>query len=659
MAMAFERWADQIAATEDEQSRRELLAELGGWRAARLTDIPALRDAAFAMSRLYALTGNHQDAVREAHALLSLCHTVPPASQEEIAQVRAYLASLGVTVEPQPQEKKRPKVDPTRRAREAAAEEKWESALRLLAGKGGGEADLLRAYVYLARAMSIGDPVRREEALKDLRGRLRGHLRIEGRPKQRQEPPATNEIEQKLASLLGLQSIPSKRDARIRVMEVFASEHPEEVDQLAALALQHHVAMAGLKSPAPWLVGFVVRAMASGPATETRKVRQHLRDKGAFAITAYDEWPFNRAAEILADALRDDWDFISLRRGILPRGEPVDHKIWTLRISKDFQERMFAVAPSTSTPHSPKTAQRLARRLTELCPIAVLVAPGEGNALLRQEVAATGGHAVEDDANTALLARLLESSPSMSPPPPQQAPAKPKAPPTGELLAQTFMGETPPAKDELVALIRQLPRVYRAFRVARTLDHLPSADADLRLATLLEAADEAAPPQIRLNEGSTLAILFAAQNGNGKVAALLQEGSTAERFGGPGVDVIVALVKGLLDQKWQVDRILRGPTRRERQDFPVLDAIAEEMRSLWRIVAEKDGVSGEIWYLVDLPPEGRAGIPQLLLRDKNLTVVAPIDPDLLEWYSTLRGPAAIGWTGDEFEAVGESLQTWS
>ncbi|MBT3219613.1 MAG: hypothetical protein HN348_11025, partial [Proteobacteria bacterium] len=87
MAMAFERWADRIAATDDEQSRRELLAELGAWRAARLTDIPALRDAAFAMSRIYALMGSHQDAVREARALLSLCHTVPPASEEEIDQV--------------------------------------------------------------------------------------------------------------------------------------------------------------------------------------------------------------------------------------------------------------------------------------------------------------------------------------------------------------------------------------------------------------------------------------------------------------------------------------------------------------------------------------------------------------------------------------------
>ncbi|MBT3221935.1 MAG: hypothetical protein HN348_22905, partial [Proteobacteria bacterium] len=244
----------------------------------------------------------------------------------------------------------------------------------------------------------------------------------------------------------------------------------------------------------------------------------------------------------------------------------------------------------------------------------------------------------------------------MAPPPTEQPPPTPKPPAVGEQLATLFTGETPPEKEELVALIQQLPRVYRAFRVARTLDRSP--DADLRLATLLEAADEAAPPQIRLNEGSTLAIMFAAHHQDGKVAKLLQEGPTADRFGGPGVEVVVALVRGLLEKTWGIDRVLRGPTRRERQDFPVLDPIAEEMRSLWRVVVKKDGMSGEIWYLADLPPEGRAGIPQLLLRDKNVTVVAPIDADLLEWYGTLRGPEAIGWTGDEFETVAESLQTW-
>ena len=105
---------------------------------------------------------------------------------------------------------------------------------------------------------------------------------------------------------------------------------------------------------------------------------------------------------------------------------------------------------------------------------------------------------------------------------------------------------------------------------------------------------------------------------------------------------VIDIARILLDGGWEVHRVLRGPTRRECTAHPVLDTLAPAMAGLWRLLvrkadpsrAESEGPGGpsrkgEVWYLADLPPEGRAGVPQLLLEDWQRVVVVPLEPELL------------------------------
>ena len=62
--------------------------------------------------------------------------------------------------------------------------------------------------------------------------------------------------------------------------------------------------------------------------------------------------------------------------------------------------------------------------------------------------------------------------------------------------------------------------------------------------------------------------------------------------------------------------------------------------------------------MAELPPEGRAGVPQLLLTPHPRAVVCPIDTDLLAWYAALDAPDAIGWTGEEGDALVAELEGW-
>ena len=97
MTSPFSRFTDRMIAAEDEPSRRELLAEIGRWRAGHLTDVTALRDAAFAMARLHMLLGQRNQALHEGQSLVSLCQTPPEVSQEDWEAATAFLATLGGT----------------------------------------------------------------------------------------------------------------------------------------------------------------------------------------------------------------------------------------------------------------------------------------------------------------------------------------------------------------------------------------------------------------------------------------------------------------------------------------------------------------------------------------------------------------------------------
>ena len=116
MSFGNDPWSDRIAKINDDGPRRALLAEIGLWRASRLTDIQAARQATYALSRLHWLLREREAAEREARQLISLCQTPPRASGEDLDAAKGWLKSLGAKV---------PKVaPPPRRERERPSRER-------------------------------------------------------------------------------------------------------------------------------------------------------------------------------------------------------------------------------------------------------------------------------------------------------------------------------------------------------------------------------------------------------------------------------------------------------------------------------------------------------------------------------------------------------
>ena len=48
---------------------------------------------------------------------------------------------------------------------------------------------------------------------------------------------------------------------------------------------------------------------------------------------------------------------------------------------------------------------------------------------------------------------------------------------------------------------------------------------------------------------------------------------------------------------WRLDRVLHGPTARERRNDPVIGALSDLEGGLWRIRLQRDGVSADVWLL--------------------------------------------------------------
>jgi len=658
----FERWTERIIAAEDERSRRELLAEIGQWRAAHLTDIPALREAAYAMSRLYAVLGDHQGATREAKSLLSLCQTPPLAMEEELAAAQAYLRSLGASGvvastrqrrrsdrKAEPKERPGPTEEAPARtqAMEAALEGRWGDALAALKGRKGPRLDLVRAWISLARALEQEDPTLRERELRDLESRLRAKVagKSEVAEKPVQAPPADAAAPREdhpLVALLGA-PVPRKWKPRLALIERFLEEHPERIDELAALALDHHVAVLGLREPAPWLVGIVGKAMASADASRTRNALEHLTRAGAYAVTAYGEPPFAVLVDLLRAAAGRAWSAVALRRGVSSRGEPRDRKLWTLRYTEGGVERLVVVGAATDEPYPEGMAERLAERIPHLCSRAVLVAPGSGNAGLRKAASDLGLQALEDVASPAILAALdaaVEVGTPQEPPRPE-----PVRPPEDALvtLRDVLLGGEAPAEASLAGVLSSMRRVHPAFAVARVaLEEIAEEERESRAVTFLRAADQVAPERARLPEGITLAVRLAASDAtSGAARELLTTQPTAARYGGPGVEVVVEIARLVHQGGWSLRRVLRGPTARERRTDPVLAALTEVDEGLWRLHVTRDDAQAEVWFLTDLAPEGRASAARLLASEGQRVVVLADDPELVQWYQGLGGPPGV------------------
>ena len=666
----FDRWADRVAAVNEEDGRRALLAEIALARARQLGDVPAAREATWAIARLHQLLGDDAKAVSEAQQLASLCRTPPRAPKGQTRAASELLASLGQAApsfsapareskrdtrrdgkrERKPAERGAgrgaKKDDPLLGARAAAADGKTRN-LRTIAGDRRGPTwSGFRAWSLLADAQRdhSSDAEKLLGAVEAAMAQLADGLGVK------------MPVSDPLSELIG-EPLPSKRRAQLTVLERWVEAHGDRLGELVVAAIDHQQAQSG--GSASWLSGLLGRALSEGDEAAKAKLATVVAQP---AFQSFDAWGFHRAVRLATAALADGWSFAGLREGVLPRGEPADRRVWTLRLARDGADRMVAIAPHATSAWPDGVAEKLGERLVRLSRATVLVASGAGNAAFRTAATRPGVTVLDEDADDAsLLAALIAVEPVEAPARPEKAaapeaaaPKEPAGPTPPQVLAELLAGDTPPSEEQLVEVIRTFRRPGSALRVAER------ANASLELApALLRAVHTVEEAGRSLPEGTTLAVRAAAGGVEG-VRDLLSEGELAARFGGEGLDVLCDMAEILVGDGWELFRVLRGPTRREQSDHPVLDTLAEGLTGLWRLLVRKGETKGEVWYVASLSAEGRAGVPQLLLADHQRAVVLPIEPDLLAWYGTLEGPPAIGWEGaDSAEALRGAVQGWT
>jgi hypothetical protein len=653
----FETWSQRVAAVQEEEGRRALLAEIAVARARSLGDVPATRQATWAMATLHRELGETDKAVAEAQQLVSLCQTPPAAPKGQRAAAVKLLESLGEKApafasSPPPRaqaaRKERPprsaktrtkrSEDPLSDAREAAAEGKTRKVRSFAGDRRGPTWGGFRAWSLLTDARTSGKGL--EQAVDQALAELAAGLGI--------KVP----VKDPLADLLG-EPLPTKRRAAISALERFADANPDQLDALVTTALEHHVATAGNAS-AGWLSGLVGRALAHGSEATKSLLAKH---SSAPSLRLYDAWAFHRAVRVAAAGVAAGWSFDGLREGVLHRVEPDDRRLWTLRLSRDDGQRLLALAPHASDPWPDGIAGQLGERIAKLSSAAVLVASGAGNAALREAAAAAGVHVLDEDADdAALLEALASRTPSEPAPKPAAEPkaAKSDGPAPPAVLTELLTGEEPPEEARLHEVVATFRRPSSALRVAER------ANAPLSLApALLRAVHAAESTDRQMPEGTTLAVRAVAAGVDEARQAFTDE-ALAARYGGPGAEVLADLAGVLVGDGWEVFRVLRGATRREREAHPMLETLAGGLDGLWRLLVRKGEVKGEVWWVADLPVEGRAAVPQLLLADHHRVVVLPIDPDLLTWYGSIGGPDPIGWSGEEeADALKAAVGAWS
>lgn len=687
MSAVMKQWSDDISGATDEASQRALLGRIGVWRATKLSDMVAQRQAAGAMARLHQLLGDNPSAEREARSLISLCQTHPPAPKEHLQQAQALLRDLGgakAIVGPRPsrddrndrndrRERGRKGTDkPTRgdtdarrdanprgdksprgsrigAAMELARTGRWEEANQALSGGRGAQSQLARTWIRLAWALSAPDDSARVAGTREVASWLEEHLehkagtssdRSTGPERKAastsgataQSKPATPAPTHALDTLLGTTAPKRWRD-RLQLLEDAVLAYPDRVDRIAALALDHHVAISGERSAAPWLANLTSTALAAG-GTETRAAIDDLSARGVFAVSLYEEPVFSELVDLRRAAEAAGWTVTSLRRGVLSRGEPADRRVWTFRAEKDDTEVLYARAPESSEAWEKDLGTRIARRLPELCPRVAVYAPGAGNASLVTAAEAVGVAVVSDPTAASVLSQLSELNEAKAPPTPKDA--------LTELLSEGVPDDA--ALDEAVATFS---RAYQAFRVARiVLDERSDAQAPAARTAFLRAIDRGVPEHVRVPEGTSWAVRLAA---TGHDTGLLSDDS---RFGGPGIGALVAVATGLAETGFTVDRVQIGASKRERREDPVLEPLDAPFGGLWRM---KVG-DVEVAVLTDLTPEGRVAATRLLTDESPRVVVVPLDGDLLSWWRSTGGADPIGWTGSEGRDVTQAVR---
>lgn len=661
----FDTWSHRVEAAADDDARRALLSEIAVARARSLGDHGAMRDATWALARLHQSLGEKGKALSEAEQLVSLCQTAGSKGQQQGAA--RLLEGLGGKApsfpkpartergerrerkERAPREKApkgRTSDDPVGAARTAASEGKTRKVRSLAGDRRGPTWAGFRAWALLTDARTSGKGL--DQAVDQALAELMGGLGV-------QAPAAADPV----AELMG-EALPTKRRAALARIEAWVDAHPEQLEALVVTALEHHLATQGSAS-AGWLSGLVGRALAEGSDRVKSTLQGHAQAPG---LKLFDAWAFHRAVRVAAAAVAAGWSYDGLREGVLSRGEPADRQVWTLRLSRDDGQRLLALAPHATGPYPDGMAEQVGQRIAKLSRASVLVASGAGNAALRDAAAAAGVQVLDEDADDAALLEALaalvppakaERAPRAEKPvKAEKADAAPSGPAPPAVLAELLTADEAPSAEAIAEVVATFRRPSSALRVAER------AEASLALApALLRAVADAEAGDRAIAEGTTLAIRAIAA-GVDEARVAFTDDALATRYGGPGAETLAELAKAMVDDGWSLFRVLRGATRREREAHPMLETLADGLSGLWRLLVRKGDAKGEVWYVAELPAEGRAAVPQLLLEDHHRAVVLPIDPDLLSWYATLGGPEAIGWSGpDEGEALRAAVGAWS
>ncbi|MGC6513204.1 MAG: hypothetical protein ACON4N_01820 [Myxococcota bacterium] len=619
MTAPFGTWADRLATAGDEASRRAMLAEIGAWRAGRLTDMNAQRHASWALSSLYAQLGDHAQAANEGQQLLALCQMPPKVSKAEMRFAHDHVRRLA-------RNNKKAEAAASGRGHERRD---WSEAAQLVRtgqfaearkaapSRKGPRAAIFRVLCDLGEALYSEE---REAALAGLFEQLISRYENDG--SNEASGPQAAEIPGALAAILEA-PVPSRRDDLMDLLERFLEENPARVDEVAAAALEHHVAVQGTKANAPWLFTIVGRALCSSEGAATRAAVARLSERGAYAVSAYGESGFERGVTVLRSAVALGYDIKSFRRGVLRKGEPPERRLWTFRVTRDFTERLLVVAPFGVTPYAGKTAKRLAARCVDLADRVVVWS--EGQEAFTAAASAAGATTVEVDTIEQVLEALEQVEPHGRK---RKAPAEgaassepaassdaPSGPDVLAQLGELFVREEAPTLEDYEAPMSGLRRAFKAFDAIRDVVEAGElADLDTRLTTFLRALHLSAPAGIMLAEGTTLALRFAARGDENAMRTAFEEEGFQTRFGGLGWQGAVSITAAMTGAGWRLDRVYRGTSRRERRARPALDTFGDALGGFWRLVYRGEGDrSCTLWWLTDLTPEGTAAVPLVLL----------------------------------------------
>jgi hypothetical protein len=359
-----------------------------------------------------------------------------------------------------------------------------------------------------------------------------------------------------------------------------------------------------------------------------------LTAKGAFAVSLYGESAFDELVDLRRASDAAGYNVVSLRRGVLSRGEPADRRVWTFRAEKDGVELLYARAPESDVPWEKDLAVRIANRLPELCSRVALYAPGSGNDALRAAAEKIGIHLVTDTSTDALVASFATLAVSTAPPSPADA-------------LRTLLATGVPDDAALDEAVGAFGRAYQAFRASRpVLDERTDSEAHAARLAFLKSVDRVAPEHVRIPEGTSWAVRLSAA---GVDTGLLSDTS---RFGGPGIDTVVGIATGLAAASLKVERVQVGASKRERREDAVLAPLDAPYGGLWRLMVG----AVEVAVLTDLTPEGRVAATRLLTGDTPRVVVVSLDGDLLSWWRSTGGADPIGWTGEEGADVARAIQ---